>query len=163
MSRSCFAGLGATHRRCLRSDSHVISEDCEDRELLLSFFPFRGGDQFSGQKLNNPVRLLTSIYVGMICTIEYIEIILNMHMDTAYTYTFFRTCRTAIPQVVGGILQTARARNLVWCWLWQSSTVTIWTDQLLIQWNPSALSQFRHWRLCMALLETTWLWDSQWE
>lgn len=161
MSRSCFAGLGATHRRCLRSDSHVISEDCEDRELLLSFFPFRGGDQFSGQKLNNPVRLLTSIYVGMICTIEYIEIILNMHMDTAYT--FFRTCRTAIPQVVGGILQTARARNLVWCWLWQSSTVTIWTDQLLIQWNPSALSQFRHWRLCMALLETTWLWDSQWE
>ena len=111
MSRSCFAGLGATHRRCLRSDSHVISEDCEDRELLLSFFPFRGGDQFSGQKLNNPVRLLTSIYVGMICTIEYIEIILNMHMDTAYT--FFRTCRTAIPQVVGGILQTARARNLV--------------------------------------------------
>ena len=68
-SRSCFAGLGATHRRCLRSDSHVkISEDCEARdvfaELLLSFFPFiRGGDQFSGQKLNNPVRLLTSMYV----------------------------------------------------------------------------------------------------
>ena len=112
MSRSCFAGLGATHRRCLRSDSHVISKDFEDRELLLSFFSFiRGGDQFSGQKLNNPVRLLTSIYVGMICTIEYIEMILNMHMDTAYT--FFRTCRTPRPQVVGGILQTARARNLV--------------------------------------------------
>lgn len=48
-----------------------------------------------------------------------------MHMDTAFTY--FRTCRTPRPQVVGGILQTARARNLVWCWLWQSSTLTIST------------------------------------